>query len=170
MAVDVYGFGGEINGYGDAMDAFRGAEEQNARILLNLEDIRIGRERGIDPNKLPKKNSLRAPYDPNHPDNKWPVMVYHAALGYKVIGQNLKGLTGALRIEAEKANQVALKAAQAENWRLEQYPKPQVALLDPAAEKAALVARNVELEGKIVALTDSFTKLMARLDAIEKGK
>lgn len=154
--VEILGNGGEINGYGDSMEAFRNAERLNANALLNHMERK-------------PKNAFRPEYDPRHPDNQWPVMLYHPEHGEKVIGINLKGLSGLMREDAEKRNKQAMKDTLAAGYRTEQYMKPRVVMLDPAAEKEALIARNKELEGKIVVLTDMFSKLMTRLDSVEKA-
>jgi hypothetical protein len=155
MAVETIGMGGEINGYGDAMDAFRSSHEQNSRALINLA---AGR----------KKNAVIPPFDPQHPDNQWPVMVYHAEKGELTVGKNLLGLVGIVRQDAEKTNKAELNAALKAGYRTEPYKKPQVVVLDPAVEKAAILAKQNELQGIIVAQNDVNQKLMARLEALEK--
>lgn len=139
MAVEVLGVPGESNGYGDSMDAFRDAHRNNSRIILNLAQGR-------------KKNAPAQDYDPDHPANQWPLMVYHPAKGEKTV-----------------SSAAELKQAKADGYRNEPYLKPQIALLDPAAEKAALVAKNQELEGKLVATQDLLAKFGERLAAIEKS-
>ncbi len=156
MAVEILGNGGEIDGYGDSMEAFRNAERMNANALLNHMEHK-------------KKNAFRPEYDPRHPDNQWPVMLYHAENGEKVCGANLKGLSGLIREDTEKRNKAEMKFMQSSGWRTEPYLKPRVVVLDPAVEKEALIARNKELEGKIVALNDQFSKIMARIDSVEKA-
>lgn len=146
MAVEVLGVPGESNGYGDSMDAFRNAHRDNSRIILNL-----AAGRG--------KNDHAPAHDPTHPDNQWPVMVYHPEKGEKTIGVNLLGLKGAARKEAEQANEAALTLAVKLGFRSDPYLKPQIAVLDPAVEKAAIIAKNHELEGKIVAQADDISKL-----------
>jgi hypothetical protein len=146
MAVEVVGIGGELDGYGDSMRAFRSAHEGNTAVLLNLA---AGR----------KKNDPAPPYDPNNPDNAWPVMVYHAEFGEKVIGQSLTSLDKSVRSHIEGQNKSDLAAALKQGWRRDQYIKPQVAVLDPAVEKAAVLKKNQELEGKIVAQADQLAKL-----------
>ena len=148
MSVEVLGVQGETDGYGDSMEAFRSSHTNNSNILLNLLEGK-------------KKNAIRPPYDPSHPDNQWPVMVYHPEKGEKVVGQSLKGLEGKLRNAAESDNQDALTALLKSGWRNEPYPKPQIAVLDPATEKAASLAREGEMRGQIVALTDLVQKLVA---------
>ncbi len=157
MAVEILGNGGEVNGYGDSMEAFRNADRMNANALLNHMESK-------------PKNAFRPEYDPRHPDNQWPVMLYHAEHGEKVVGVNLKGLEGFMREDAEKRNKEALKAAKEDGYRHEQYMKPRVVVLDPAIEKAALLARAQRAEGQVVALNDAFAKMEERLNALEKTK
>ncbi len=156
MGVEVLGVPNEGNGYGDTMDAFRDAHLANSRVLLNLANGR-------------KKNAATPPYDPAHADNRWPTMVYSATFGEKTIGVSLVGLKDSVRAEALKANEAALADAIAAGYRRKPYEKPQVAVLDPAAEKKALLDKNQELEGKIVAQGDSFAKLQAQFEDLKKS-
>ena len=97
-------------------------------------------------------------------------MVYHPEKGELVVGVNLKDLTGNLRKEKEAGNKAALSIAFKSGYRAEPYLKPQIAVYDAATEKAALQARNRELEGHIVSQGDLLAKLVARLEAIEGAK
>lgn len=155
--VETIGIPGETNGYADAHAEFRQAHENNTRQLLNLA---AGR----------KKTDPLPAFDPEHSDNHWPLMVHHAVKGELTIGKNLLGLKGRERVETEAANKKELEAVLKQGYRREPYPKPQVALLDPAVEKAALLERNKMLEGMIVQQNDLMLKLSARLEAIEKGQ
>lgn len=155
MSVETIGMGGETNGYGDSMDAFRSAHEQNTRALLNLAAKR-------------PKNAPIPPYNPSHPDNQWPVMVFHPEKGELTVGKNLTGLTGVVRKDVETTNKADLAMALKMGYRDEPYQKPQITLLDPAVEKAAMLAKHRELEGTIVAQQDYMSKLEARLAALEK--
>ena len=157
MGVEVIGVAGESNGYGDSMDAFRSAHENNSRIILNLA---AGR----------KKNEPAPAFYPSHPDNAWPVMIYHPEFGEKVVGQSLLHLDKSVRGHIEGANKAELAQLLKAGWRMEPYQKPQIAVLDPALEKAALVAKNRELEGKIVAQADEFSKLRALVEKLLKTK
>lgn len=156
MGVEVIGVAGEVDGYGDSMEAFRTGHATNANILLNLAEGK-------------KKNAPREPYVPDHPDNQWPVMVYHPAKGEKVIGVNLLGLNGTTRKQAEADNKTALAQSVKDGYRAQPYIKPQIAVLDPAVEKAAMLAKNQELEGKIVAQADDLAKLRAAFDKFLKA-
>ena len=167
MAVEVLGVPGEVNGYGDSMDAFRSAHETNSRILVNLILMDADKAAGIQTKR--KKNDPAVAYDPNHPDNQWPVMYYHAEKGEKVFGSSLVGLRGDARRRTEADNKAALATAQKEGWRAEPYLKPQIAVLDPAVEKAAMVAKNQQLEGQLVQANDTLRKLEERLAKLEKA-
>src|ERR1700721_194422 len=163
MGVEVIGVGqGEIDGYGDNMEAFRTEHHKTSQIVENL---RLGR----------KKNAFPAPYDPNHPDNQWPVMVYHPAKGELVVGKSLVGISdgpgerNGPRARGEALNKQELDAALKAGYRREPFVKPQVVVLDAATEKAALVAKNNELQGQVVAQSDLIAKMNARLEALESA-
>jgi len=157
MAVEVIGVPGESNGYGDSMDAFRNAHRDNSRIILNLAQGR-------------KKNDPAPAFDPAHPDNAWPLMIYHPEFGEKVIGQHLNHLDKSVRMHLEGQNKAELAAALKAGWRKEPYVKPQIAVLDPAVEKAAMKAKNDELEGKIVAQADELSKLRQAVEKLLAAK
>ena len=55
-------------------------------------------------------------------------------------------------------------------FRPEPYPKPQIEVLDPAIEKKALRDKNDELQGQIIRQQDALSKMMERLEALEKSK
>lgn len=151
MAVEVIGVGGEVNGHGDSIEAFRTANEQNARALLNVAEGK-------------HKNTPRPAYDSRHADNQWPKMRYHAEKGEVVIGKNLKGIEDrGMRARIEKENQESLAAAEKQGWRAEPYTKPQIAVLDPATEKMELKRKLDEQQGQITALNDLLQKALAKL-------
>jgi hypothetical protein len=157
MAVETIGITGETDGFGDSKEAFLNAHHSNSNALLNLADGK-------------KKNAPRPVHDPEHPDNQWPKMVYHPEKGNLTVGTNLKGLSGVLRKEAEKNNETALANAVKSGYRSDPYLKPQIAVLDPATEKAALQAKNQELEGKLVAQADQLARLQAAVDTLVGGR
>ena len=64
----------------------------------------------------------------------------------------------------EKANLIQ------RGFRPEPYPKPQIEVLDPAVEKKALQDKNNELQGQIIRQQDALSKMMERLEALEKAK
>lgn len=157
MSVEVLGVAGDVDGYGDSMAAFRDSHEQNTRVLLNLA---AGR----------KKNAPLPAFNPQHPDNAWPVMVYHPERGEKTIGVNLLGLVGGPRQQAERDNKAALAQAQKDGYRAEPYVKPQIVVLDPALEKAAMKATNDALQGQIIAQADELAKLRSAVEKLLGAK
>ncbi len=153
MSVEVLGVANEIDGHGDSMEAFRSANDQNANHLLNVTEGK-------------KKNTPRPLYNPNHPDNQWPKMRYHAEKGQLTIGKSTKGVDDARqKAQIVKDNEAALKAAEAEGWRSEPYQKPQIAVLDPAVEKVRQQQEMTELRGQLVAMQDMVAKLLAKKTA-----
>lgn len=157
MGVQAYGEQMDGQGHERSMAAFVESHESNSKALINLANGR-------------KQNAPTPPYDPTHPDNKWPMMVHHPAKGEKPIGTNLKGVTDvSQRVAITKANEADLKEHLATGWRKDPYVKPQITVLDAATEKAALVERNRQLEGGLVAANDLIVKMEARLAALEKG-
>lgn len=152
MAVQVGGGNVEIDGYAATMGNFRKSHDGNSAALINL----IHGRRADLP--LPA-------YDPDHADHQFPLMIY-SPNGEKVVGQSLKGLTGQARVAAAEQNEAELTAALKAGYRRAPYAKPQVAVLDPAVEKQALVDRNKELEGKIVALTDQHMSLKTMFENV----
>lgn len=159
MGVEVLGVANEGNGHGDTMDSFRQAEISNSKVLLNLA---AGR----------KKNAVAPSYDPDHSDNAWPKMMFHPGLGELVVGKTLLGITDEdARAIVEKANLKAVAQAMAGGYRSTPYPKVQIALLDPAAEKKAMQDKITEQDGKLVALAEQVSQLLAASTAAgKKGK
>lgn len=134
------------------------AHVTNSNALLNLTEGKDAEE-------------PREPYYRGHPDNQWPVMVYHPAKGELTIGKNLKGVTKQdERVAIIKQNQQDLKDALAGGYRKEPYPVVKALVMDPATEKAAALAREQELRGQNTMLADLVTKLSTRLDAMEAGR
>lgn len=158
MAVEVLGGQGEVDGYGDSMQAFRSANENNAKVLLNLAEGKTGKNR----------HEPRPVHDHAHPDNQWPVLMY-SPTGDRLVGKSLKGIDDTItRGAITKANKEAAEQAKKDGFRMEPYVKPQIAVLDPAVEKAALQAKINELQGALVSAADSQDKLDKRLAALEK--
>jgi hypothetical protein len=158
MGVEVLGVANEGNGHGDTMDSFRQAEISNSKVLLNLA---AGR----------KKNAAHPVYDPDHSDNAWPKMMFHPGLGERTVGVTLVGVKDEdERAAIEKSNKKAVDQAKAEGYRDMPYPKVQIAVLDPAAEKKAMLDKNIELEGKLAVLTDQMNKLLAGQADAKKAK
>lgn len=147
------------DGLADSLADFQKAHFENTVGILNAAD-NIGKPSDLQV----KVNAPRPAYDPNHPDNQWPTMVHHAALGELAVGTNLKGIEDANRRKSIlAANQAAYRDALERGYRDEPYPKPQIAVMDPAVEKAELRRQNAELQGQINAMQDRMDKWMAAL-------
>lgn len=150
MGVEVLGVGNEVDGHGDSVEAFRNANNSNAAALLNVSEGK-------------KKNAPRPVHDPRHPDNHYPVMLYHSEYGEKIFGVSLLGVRDvAERKRLTSDNDGIVKAAIAAGYRAEPYIKPKIAVLDPAVEKAEMLRKNQEMEGRITALTDLVMKMTAQ--------
>lgn len=157
MSVQAFGEQFDGNGFDKSWEAHVTSHVQNSNALLNLAEGK-------------KMSTLRPFYDPSHPDNQWPLMLHHPAKGELAVGTNLKGVSEPLtRQRIQRENEAAVKGALAGGYRREPYLKPQVAVMDPAAEKQALLRRNQELEGQLATTNDMLQKLSARLDAMEQG-
>lgn len=156
-----------VNGHADAMAKFRSAHLENSEQLLKYSEL-VTAGKPVSPAAL---REPRPAYDPTHPDNQWPLMVHHPVKGEKTIGTTLKGVDDQKqRITIQKNNDAALAQAIQEGYRKEPYPKPQITVLDPAAEKLAAQKRADELAGQNASLQDALNKLTARMELMEKGK
>ena len=145
------------DGHADSMEAFITSHNQNSTALLNLAEGK------------PAK-AARPAYDPAHPDNAWPLML-HSSKGEITIGKSLKGVTNqAERAAIAKANELAKREAMALGYRPEPFVKPQVAVLDPATEKANMQKRNDELQAALMAQGDQMAKLQASIEELQKAK
>lgn len=145
MAIHIYGDQFNTDGHAKTMEGFRMAHGINAAGLLNHAE-------GKD------VNAYRPPYEPNHPDNQWPIAMHHPHQPFITVGENLKGLMGPRRREAEANNQALVERATASGYRKEPYPKPKVAVYDPAIEKAEQLRREAHMQGQIAFLTDVLMK------------
>lgn len=153
MSVQSYGQTNDGRGHEKSMAAFKRSHEENTNALLNLAEGKSEEE-------------PRPAYDPNHTDNHWPIMVHHAAKGELVVGKSLRGIKDpAERRQVTDTNKAAKKAALDGGYRCEPYLKPQIAVMDPAAEKAAMKAENAELRGQINALNDMMARVLAGIEA-----
>lgn len=147
MSVSVRGidYDNEGDGLAGLLAVHAEAHRKNGEIILNLNDAAKARAEG----KVgPKKNDPRPPYV----HQPFPKDVHHA--------------DGRTRTVTAPAQQ---KAATAEGFREEPYPKVRVAPADPAAEKAARIAKDVETEGKIASQNDLIQKLMAQVEDLAKA-
>ena len=75
----------------------------------------------------------------------------------------------------EKGEKVVLTAeeeavAKQDGWRLEPYPRVQVAVLDPAQEKAEIMLKNSQLQSQLIQQGELLQKMAARLELIEKSE
>lgn len=61
-----------------------------------------------------------------------------------------------------------MKDAIETGWREEPYPRVQIAVLDPATEKRALIDRNGQMEAQIVLMQEQINKLVTSME--KKGK
>lgn len=154
MAV-ITNVGNEINGFEDTYSAHIMAHEENSRILLNLTNGR-------------PKNTPKPHYNPNAPENRWPVMVHHPAHGERTVGKSTLGLHKEAASRIVEANESELKMALASGYRLEPYLKPQVVILSPEVEKQKLIDQNKELEGKFATVLDIARKQQEQLNLMEK--
>lgn len=163
MAVQVFGDAVDIDGHEKSMGQLRSSHAQNTAGLLNHAEGR-------------KVDAPRPQYDPKHAHNAWPKAVYHPAKGTLVIGKSLKGITDKrLYDQTAEENQQALdKALSNDQWsggyRMEPYPKPQIAVHDAAVEKQQMLDRQKEQDGKITMLTDLVSKLLQKPVEVEEVK
>lgn len=159
MAVTSYGEINDGRGHQKSHAAFKKAHEENTNALINLAEGKPGDE-------------PRPAYDPSHPDNHWPIMIHHPERGELTIGKTLKGITDpALRREILEDNHTSKKnAIKNLGYRLEPYVKPQIAVLDPAVEKAAMIKERDEMRGQITALSDMVSKLVASQQSAKQSK
>lgn len=142
--VSVMGVMPEVGGLEDSQGIFRKWHKNVGDSLLNLAEGK-------------KVNDEREAYR----FQPWPTMVYHAD------GRNLQiGKPDARKEENEKE----LKEALARGFRREPYLKPQVAVLDPRDEKAALIRELTDQRSQNAQMFDLITKLKAQVDSIEQTK
>ncbi len=81
---------------------------------------------------------------------EWPMMIYHADGRERVVQDHRE-----------------YEEWRGKGFRDDPYPKPQVAVLDPATEKKALMETNRQLQGQVTTQQDLIDRLSARLDAVE---
>lgn len=141
--INVIGEVKDMGGLKESIAEFRKHHDEVAQALLNISGIGTEKGRVVD------KNEPRPEYE--HQD--YPRMVYHPVKGEEI----------ALY---EKHEAQLVKAG----YRREPYPKPQVAVADPATEKKLLLDQNQELRGQISILTESFQQLQAQLAELTAAK
>jgi hypothetical protein len=150
MAVQSYNPNFGRNGHAASMRKFMEAHVADTASLLNLAE---GKE--VD--------ATRPPYDPSHPDNQWPIMLHHPEKGELTVGASLVGVQDtpgqpSKRAAIQKGNEKLVADAIARGYRKEPYAKPQIAVLDPAAEKLELKRKLDEQQGQITMLLDRINK------------
>jgi len=121
------------------------AHRENGDMILNLADAAKARAAGVPG---PKKADPRPKYNPE--DHPFPKAVYHA--------------DGRVR---EVANVAQMEAAFKDGFRKLPYPVVRAAVGDPGAEKAALIAKIADGEGKLATQNELLLQLGERLKALE---
>lgn len=131
----------EAGGLKASLTAHRKHQEDVANALLNISGIDTITGGPVD------KDDPRAPYV----HQPWPCAMYHPDGRYEVA-----------------ATPKDMEELKTRGFRTEPYPRAQVAIGDPAAEKKELERKLKEKDGEIATLTDNLSKILARLEAIEK--
>lgn len=158
MAVQSFGEQFTGNGHDESHAAFKASHEANTHALINLA---AGR----------KSTAPHPPYDPNHPHNQWPVMIYHPAKAPLSVGFSLAGIKDPeVLAKAQKANENELNFALTTGYRMEPYAKPQIAVHDPALEKQMALKREEEMRGQIAILNEKLAKLLTPPENPETGR
>lgn len=121
------------------------AHRENGDMMLNLNDAAKARAAGLPG---PKKTDPRPKYNPE--DHPFPKAIYHADGRVK-----------------EVANVAQMEAAFKDGFRKQPYPVVRVAVGDPGAEKAALLLKIAEGEGKLATQNELLLGLGDRLKALE---
>ena len=146
-----------------------------AKSLEAFVDDHLATSRGMQNIAMGKKATAPVPpFDPTNPDYQWPVMVYHPTLPPKIIGKPIykqyKDGKEIVMDDKEKKrtiaeNEAALKSQLGlEGWQKTPYLKPDVRMLTPEEEKAALVKQINEQNQKLAALADTVQRMTATPD------
>lgn len=130
-----------IDGLKASISAFRKHHQEVGAALLNISGIATVTGAVAD------KDDARPAY--RHLD--WPKMVYHADGRERIVGSPGE-----------------LKEAIADRFRDVPYPKAQVAVGDPAAEKKLLLDEIRERDGKLAIQNEMLMKLTERMEQMEK--
>lgn len=130
-----------IDGLKASISAFRKHHQEVGNALLNLSGIDTVTGAAAD------KDDPR----PTYRHQAWPKMVYHADGRDLIVG-----------------NDAELKAAVGKSFREQPYPKAQVAVGDPAAEKKLLLDEIRERDGKLAIQNEMLMKLTERMEQMEK--
>ena len=141
MSVSVIGIDYEnVDGLQKSLEATFKAHQENGVALANLEDARVARLEGRKDG--PRQTAPRPAYV--HQD--YPRHMHHAD-------------SRVITVQSAKEQ----KASEAKGFRTESYPVVRVAPADPAAEKAAKIAQDLETAGKIASQNDLIVKMQAQL-------
>jgi len=138
--VSVSGMPRTMGGLRESQVAFHKHHKDVGDALLNISGVGTVTGGPVD------KDEPRMPYVPQ----EYPKMVFHPEHG-ELIVQDEKELEEALR----------------QRYRMEPYPKPQIALEDPKVEKKQLQDKLKQQEGVINQQNDLLMKLTARMEALE---
>jgi hypothetical protein len=139
--VSVTGMPREMGGLRESMSAFRKHHHEVGDALLNISGV------GTIDGQPADKDEPRQPYV----RQDYPKMVYHA--------------DGREEICATQADFNALRP---KGFRAEPYPKVQIAMADPKAEKVALQKSLAEKDGQLATMADMLSKMQAQIDALAK--
>ncbi len=138
--VNVVGMANDgMGGLKESLTVFRKHHKDVGESLLNVSGIGTATGEPVD------KDEERPAYE----HEEYPKMLYHVD-----------------RREQTVENPTEQKAAEKAGFRTAPYPKAQVHVGDPAAEKKELLDRNQELQGQVSVLTENFDKLQAQLNEL----
>ena len=140
--VSVSGMPRTMGGLRESQTAFRKHHIEVGDALLNISGVGTVTGEPVD------KDEPRMPYVPQ----QFPKMIFHPEHGELVVN-----------------DQAELDEALRQRYRLEPYPKPQVAIEDPKVEKKQLQDKLKHQDGVINQQNDLLAKLTARLEALEQA-
>ncbi len=146
----------KTGGLKEGLAKFTRHHSEESSQLLNISGIGT-----VDP-----QGNINVPVDKDDPrmpyvHQSFPVMVYHAE-PKPAIGLCEPG-------EAVAQNQEELDGLLKRGYRAAPYPRKQVHLEDPRAEKAALQQELKEKDGELARLRDVSAKLLERMEALESA-
>ena len=143
---------GKGGGLKESQVAFRKHFTEMGHALLNISGVGTIDGEPVD------KDEDRLPYDPRA--NQWPKAAYHADGRFEVA------------VTATDMEELVSRG-----FRKEPYPKIQIAIGDPQAEKKELQRQLAEKTGQIAALTEAVQKkdevlsdIMRRMEALEGAR
>ncbi len=131
-----------MGGLKESQAAFRKHHQEVGEALLNISGIDTPTGGPVD------KDETRVPYM----HQEWPKMIYHAD-GRELI------------VHDDAERQDLFKRG----FRNEPYPKPKIAVNDPATEKKALMDTNTQLQAQLTSTNDILAKMAARLEQLENS-